>query len=697
MKRTKFFNFKDVAFLRNRQYDYNLNPLQYRTSVQGQAFTFALFFCLLVIGEIYFFKHFHSDLIYQFKEFIKGNSIDPYLNIRIKTILWFNLIISIIMSFVFTVRFNVADLVDNDAPRFSLNKDGLSEYYKEEKKNSELDMKIIDNFMLSKRNRETSFLLLGAPGSGKTQLINKWVNYLLHDDRKMILHDPKGDFADMIIQYNSNDVFIIAPWFNQTKALHFGKMVYKEDLNELMLNVDLFISSFFTRLDKGGNSKFFEDGARETLKAIVLKLCDEKKENWTEKDILDEVITYKSSEDYLQLSKYIYSIKQYYEGENAMSQSIRGSMSETLAKLETLKNFWEKYPVDKRISLDDYLLDQTKYKHLILMNDIKYFNVAQAVISFSINYMTKFVLSQEYLTFSKQKKKENNGNFELYFILDEFSSFAKFLDIPSFNQLSDLGRQAGIRLIASLQKYLQTSEFCKNENEMKNFLAIFPNRLIGAFAGEDKELLNQLFGSYKIRVLNTSTNDNANGISKNNSSKTEEIKNDSSLLQNKLGVKKINGKLKANFLIKTISNPIMAIIPIEIRDELDVIVNELKEKNEYKKRVFGRKKNRTIKEKVEQEQQERLLVNSSNEQSNDLMEELNNDIKKEIKEDKEVEKQKTMIILEQKGEKIKEQVKEESEDIDLTKNTDDLKIEVISQFKDMFEEKNNNNNIQQEI
>jgi hypothetical protein len=672
----------------SNNYQQSIDPMTYRTTINDQFFIFVVSFVAILFLFHLIFNHFNASFFYQLKEYLfnsNAEKLDPYLNIRMNTILIFDVILSIILSFIFAPKFLNGQIIDNDAPRFDLDEDGLKNYYETEKIHSEIDMKIIDNFMLSKRNRETSFLLLGAPGSGKTQLINKWVNHLLHENRKMIIHDPKGDFADLLVQFNSNDVFIIAPWYNQTKALHFGKMVYSKDLNELSLNIDLFISSFFPRIDKGGNSKFFEDGARETLKAVVFKLCDEKKEKWTENDILEEIMNYKTSEDYLKLSKYIYSIKQYYEGENAMAQSIRGSMSDTLAKLETLKNFWKNQPIEKRISLDDYILDKTKYKHLILMNDIKYFNVAQSVISFSINYMTKFVLSQEYLEFSKKKKTTNNGNFELYFILDEFSSFAKFLDIPSFNQLSDLGRQAGIRLIASLQKYLQTSEFCKNENEMKNFLAIFPNRLIGAFAGEDKELLNQLFGSYKIRELKTATNINGAGTSNNLSGAEKEIKNDSSLLQNKLGVKKIKGKLKANFLIKTISNPIMAIIPIEIRDELQEIRKELKEKQEekYKQKRFKKQKNRI--EEEEKNNEVSLLNSSSNE--NDIIEELSKDTENNTINDEE-----EKIILEQKNDNTtKEQFKEVEE---LPMTTDDLKVDALKELVELVEEKNENTNLQ---
>lgn len=546
---------RKIFYARSRKTDYQISNEEFRTYLDQHIYWLILGFGFSTILFYFFFQ-------------AQGYSFQEALKIKDK--LTFYIAVSSILGFYPAIKFvkpvQRLKIKDLNAPRLVYDETALQQFNDNEPQPRTLQL--TPTLSLSKRATETSTLITGEPGSGKSVTLQRYHEANIKEGSYSISHDPKGDFTNAYLSCGEH-IAVLAPWLKQTKAIDFGGMIYNEDKNKQEAILDLVIVSFHGTKPDGDT--FWYETSYSVLKAICLKLCTNKKTDWQENDICEEFYSNQTSEDFHNLKEYYPPIGNLISKEESdMISSIIGSCVPTIVKLQSLANFW--HDEKNRLNIRDFIYRKTKYHHILIRNDATYESIASSVVACFINVATSFLLDSEYLDFAKSLKDKKEKH-EFRFLLDEFNSFAKFLDIPKFNGLSDLGRAAGIRLYTCLQRRTQALHFTKNKDLANDFLATFPNLVTCRMAESDIKDYENILGSYKVIEYTQSSSFNAQGQSTTEKAQEREIKNDPLVLKNILGPVK-NGVMVC---IKTVQNPIFAVVLIPFKDFGEDIIKERKE------------------------------------------------------------------------------------------------------------------------
>ncbi|GKS91525.1 type IV secretion system DNA-binding domain-containing protein [Acidovorax sp. SUPP2539] len=530
---------RKILYARSRKTDYQISNEDYRTYLDQHFFWFIVGFAFSTFLFFLFFKA--QD--YEFREALK-----------IKDKLTFYIIVSTMIAsypaIKFVKPFQRLKIKDLNSPRLVYDETALEQFNSYEP--SPKALQLTDQVQLSKRAVEVATLITGEQGSGKTVTLDRYHEASIQASSYSIVHDPKGDYTDKYLSVGEK-IAVIAPWLEQTKAIDFGGMIFNKDKNKQDAILNLFIVSFHgTKPD--GDSYWYET-SYAVIKAICLKLCKEKEKNWQELDICQEFYSKQTAEDFHNLKEFYPPLGNLISKDgNNMVDGIIGSCVPTIIKWQSISNFW--HDEKSRLNIKDFLYRKTKYKHIIIRNDATYESIASSVVACFVNVATAFLLDSEYLNFSKTLK-----NREFRFLLDEFNSFAKFLDIPKFNGLNDLGRQAGIRLVICLQRRTQALHFTKNKDLANDFLSTFPNLVICRMATDDVKDYENILGSYKVIETSQSANFNKDGQSSSERTQERDIKNDPLILKNILGPDKTG----VFVCIKTVQNPIFTVVKIPFK------------------------------------------------------------------------------------------------------------------------------------
>ena len=542
---------RKIFYARSRKTDYQISNEEYRTYLDQHFFWLVIGFSFSTILFYFFFQ-------------AQGYSFQEALKIKDK--LTFFIVISSMIGLYPAIKFvkpvQRLKIKDLNAPRLVYDETALQQFNDNEPQPRTLQL--TPTLSLSKRAVETATLITGEPGSGKTVTLDRYHEANIRDGSYSIIHDPKGDNTDKYLSCGEK-IAVLAPWLKQTKAIDFGGMIYNEDKNKQEAILDLFLISFHGTKPDGDT--FWYETSYSVLKAICLKLCKEKQGNFQEIDICQEFYSKQTAEDFHNLKEFYPPIGNLISKEESnMISSIIGSCVPTIVKFNALANFW--HDEENRLNIKDFIYRRTKYKHIIIRNDSTYESIASSVVACFVNVATAFLLDSEYLNFSKTLKKK-----EFRFLLDEFNSFAKYLDIPKFNGLSDLGRQAGIRLYVCLQRRTQALHFSKNRDLANDFLSTFPNLVICRMAEADTKDFESILGSYKVIEYTQSSSFNQQGQSTTEKAQEKDIKNDPLILKNILGP---IDKVGVTICIKTVQNPIFAVVLIPFKEFGKEIIEERK-------------------------------------------------------------------------------------------------------------------------
>ncbi|WP_084027235.1 type IV secretion system DNA-binding domain-containing protein [Delftia sp. JD2] len=535
---------RKILYARSRKTDYQISNEDYRTYLDQHLFWFIVSFAFSTFLFFLFFK----AQGYEFREALK-----------IKDKLTFYIIVSTMIAsypaIKFVKPFQRLKIKDLNSPRLVYDETALEQFNSYEPAPKALQL--TDLVQLSKRAAEVATLITGEQGSGKTVTLDRYHEASIQAGSYSIVHDPKGDYTDKYLSVGEK-IAVIAPWLEQTKAIDFGGMIFNKDKNKQDVILDLFLLSFHGTKPEGDS--FWYETSYAVLKAICLKLCKEKENNWQELDICQEFYSKQTAEDFHNLKEFYPAVGNLISKEESnMISSIIGSCVPTIIKWQSLANFW--HDEKSRLNIKNFIYRRTKYKHIIIRNDATYESIANSVVACFVNVATAFLLDSEYLIFSK-KLKDSEQKYEFRFLLDEFNAFAKFLDIPKFNGLNDLGRQAGIRLVICLQRRTQALHFTKNKDLANDFLSTFPNLVICRMATDDVKDYENILGSYKVIETSQSANFNKDGQSSSERTQERDIKNDPLILKNILGPDKTG----VFVCIKTVQNPIFAVVKIPFKE-----------------------------------------------------------------------------------------------------------------------------------
>lgn len=286
--------------------------------------------------------------------------------------------------------------------------------------------------------RETRhFMLVGAPGGGKTQTLHGLLGQIFSRNDKLILYDTKGDFTAAY-----PDALLIAPWDSRSPAWNIARDCRTDGQARELAH----------RFIADTKEPMWADGTRAILTAIIVKLQFEKDTEWTWEDLASLIS--RASQDSRELEAIVnrYNPSQsgvVLGGENSPTvRSFMITLGSSAALIAQLAVAWKNS--NQGISFTEWLHDENpKHRQIILQGDGRFESLTRAYIASILSLVTQEIQSPIFSDSNTRK---------IWFILDEAPTLGKVDIFP----LITVGRSKGIRVIAAFQDQSQIKEVFGN-------------------------------------------------------------------------------------------------------------------------------------------------------------------------------------------------------------------------------------------
>ena len=582
-----------IFYLRSRKNDDQLTPSQLRTYIEPFMMFFVLISLILIVVTGFVSEKFFSFQFFQLSKLYLTNikKLKEY-GIYEKTSVYLSVIYIMIISLSAWISMklnkpiNYVSIVDNGLKYYL--KNGLEEYKKNQvpfEKDAEviqlLNKKIDgEDLYLDQSTKELGIIITGEAGSGKGVLNNRFLEDNINKGEKVIYHEPKGDNTPKFIKADVS-VAVIAPWLEHPacKYIDYSKLIYSDNMEKTKLMINQFVYSF-AGFKNPKKEDFFPDSAKTILIALTRKVVDKYKDKWSLFDWISLV------EKNLTVDK-LKDVLEEFSPESAniidkeapkQTAGVLASMVPTLTKIKLLALMWK--DSKKAFDLREWLYSKKPaYQFISLYNSTTYSDVASSVIASFINLASILVIDIQYL---------ERGCPVLYFNLDEFNSFARYIDMDIFKNLPDLGRQAGIRLVVLFQRKSQVHDFIESTKKAEDNLGSYQSKIYCRPASSDLSYIKDEVGSHNEIHTEFTKSHNAQGS--NLTSKTTEklVQFESTILTTQLGPipAKKDRKKGVYVALNTVSNPVVARVLIPFKEFCKERIEDRKAKGIYKGKDF---------------------------------------------------------------------------------------------------------------
>ena len=346
------------------------------------------------------------------------------------------------------------------------------------------------------RDRETRhFLILGAIGSGKTQVILNILQSILHRMRsgpedRLILYDNKSDLTAGLPIADS-EMILLAPWDARTWAWDVGKDI--ENATDA--------ATFAERLIPDSKDKFWSEAPRQIVKACIQHLQTTHGTAWSWKDLSR---TLNSPETIVgSVMLYAPNLAPVFVGAGggptSTGASLLSSMNAFTGSIDDLCRAWDNTDpftgeeiepgrIIPRVSLREWALTPIVQRRvMVLQGNKRYLTLERACIQAIISAFGGIMNSPE-MPDSKTRR--------IWFLLDEFPQLGK---LENFAQYLEVGRSKGLCVLLGLQDLSQLREIYGRETA-DVWAAICGTYIVCRSQGvETVRWLIQFFGERSVR------------------------------------------------------------------------------------------------------------------------------------------------------------------------------------------------------
>lgn len=280
------------------------------------------------------------------------------------------------------------------------------------------------------------FMLVGAPGSGKTQTLHFLLKQLFKrggKGDKMIIYDTKADFTAAYPQ-----ALLIAPWDARSPAWDIAKDCTTEgQARELA-----------ARFIADSKEPMWAEGTRAILVSLIVKLQNDNPMRWTWRDLADHIAMASADADLLvswvQRFNPVQAAVVLGGSESKTVQSFMTTLAASATLIAQLAQAWESKSA--RISFTQWLHDENpKYRQIILQGDGRFASLTKAYIGSILTLLSQEICSPVF-TDSNERR--------LWFILDEAPTLGK---VDILRMIAE-GRSKGVRVLACFQDQSQIRE-----------------------------------------------------------------------------------------------------------------------------------------------------------------------------------------------------------------------------------------------
>jgi hypothetical protein len=358
------------------------------------------------------------------------------------------------------------------------------------------------------RDRETRhFLVMGAIGSGKTQII---LNILvsirerMKTDRadRLIVYDNKSDMTASL-PFPDDQIILLAPWDARTWAWDVGK--------DIVNATDA--ATFAERLIPESKDKFWSEAPRQIVKACIQHLQATRGTEWSWKDLARALNTPESLIGAVML--YTPTLAPVFVGSGGptnIGASLLSSMNAFTGSIDDLCRAWDNTDpftgkeieagrAVPRVSLREWALTPIVQRRVIILQGNKrYLTLERAYIQAIISAFGGLMNSPE-MPDSKSRR--------IWLLLDEFPQLGR---LEHFSQYLEVGRSKGLCVILGLQDLAQLREIYGRETA-DVWASICGTYLVCRSQGvETIQWLTRFFGEKTVQTRRISITRSHNGV-----------------------------------------------------------------------------------------------------------------------------------------------------------------------------------------
>ncbi|PUA17326.1 type IV secretion system DNA-binding domain-containing protein [Glaciimonas sp. PCH181] len=346
----------------------------------------------------------------------------------------------------------------------------------------ESGIRIHPSIQLSRARELLGVLVLGSPGSGKTQVLwSALLQMIARPSAKIFLLDNKGDFTG---QVDPSISIILAPWDSRSEALDIGATVKTE------LDAELFAASTVP-VSKGENA-VFSKAARLMLTGLIVCLQKTHGTKWGWTD-LAQAIEAPANEIVEAFTRHFAIGLKIFRENSRTSESVVFDLIRELAFIRHLATAW---PISVgKFNLNEWLKDDSNCKPVLLLQVNKAFaSVSDPLCCAVLNLISRQVLSPQF---------PDNANRRLYFLLDEI---AQIPYVEQLKNLTALGRSKGVSIWLGLQDIGLLIE-TYGRQEIDSLISMLRTKIILQIgAGPGADYASKLLGAREVERYDSSKN-----------------------------------------------------------------------------------------------------------------------------------------------------------------------------------------------
>lgn len=361
---------------------------------------------------------------------------------------------------------------------------------------------------------ETHQIVVGTTGSGKTQLIKRFLNPLLARKDKIFLYDSKGDYVDEYL--DPGQAILISPFYREGVAWDAAKDIATEPQAVQFCN-----SLIPIPLEKRDSE--WPEAARQLVIGGLLKVMAEKPGNWT----FEDLFTLVSSKE-----KLVAACRSYRpEALNVVGADIGDkqtagifmSIATATSNLKYLAAAWKN--TTKKVSIRQWVSTQDEDRRMLIVKGHESYRFLDKMLVAHISdLLIETVLSLPDISPNKSGKakwrvSKEGKHRSIWIVNDEFGDMPK---IPRLKAALEKGRSKGLKVLLGMQSIYQIKASYGKEYEV--ILDNIGTWFIGLTVGRDTaRYFAESFG--EKRMLKNSFSINSQNMAVTTSRAEENSKN----------------------------------------------------------------------------------------------------------------------------------------------------------------------------
>jgi hypothetical protein len=392
---------------------------------------------------------------------------------------------------------------------------------------SKPEIKIHDSIVLARHQVMQSFMVMGAQGGGKTQILWRFVLSLIHQGWKTVIFDlAKGDYT------------ISTPNVHRLFALGDARSSVWSIWRDVKTLADA--ESFARGLITESSDPMWSNAARGVCIAMIMRLINEKGQEWRWKDLGETVFADAAQVKEFAQRYYPPAVASVADAESKTTQSIIINLSAYLAPLYRFAEEWADLPENfssgkpRAFSWIEWLEDDNSAdRNVILQSNAKDKTSATALIRAMMEVQVSHIASLE---FSESKTRS------IFYMLDELPQVGRLECLPT---IMEVGRSKGCAVGLAFQDIAQIRQIYKPGEDDK-WLAMLGVRIFAQVKGaaSGKFVLDQI-GNREIARPTNNVSYSVGGYSVSNGWQHTEVPVMTADELEKLGPQPNNGGINA--------------------------------------------------------------------------------------------------------------------------------------------------------